>query len=1016
MKLKKFKYLLSIGATALAIAPIASLTINANSNVIVKTNVKNNEGEVVSTDPTTTSTPTITPETPTTVDATALSPAGNDLYNDYNYESGYVVKSVENHTITFYNWFKQKMWSLDVSTVLKGLSGENSKTLETMNIRGALTSTGEYDTKLFVYGNIGDTTTTTTGSYVFEVDMTTGSLVENSLVENDTGTTTTTGNSNSTLIGDVQQLTVIDANTVVVSSDISNSGTDNNHSFQVSVLTFNGNTETEEGSDTTTNGPAVTTMTAALNDYSLTFGEVLGVIKKGSEYVFAITSTNIYQTTNTSTTQNFELNVYYFYFKQNNNNLEITNFTESQVMTGNPQVSKNQAKPFHSQTIISSVPKAEITSQNNTTTTGAGNKQQVTDAQNWLENNATNFSVVYPGTAADPKMMVSFNWDTTDITPDVGANDIGKNKVTMVSFNTNTNNNGNQVIIGLYNMPTNINTSSSSSSIATLGISNLVYTRTKDGDNFIQPYAVIVGQAITSGKPSIWFNLVKLDTTATLSNTTATSGTTTTTDGNSSVTPSGGGSAQNIAVAYTAGCFGTTDLYTENGATVTSNNVKKMDWQLQFIPGNGTKTSDSIDNYYGYITTGIENSDKKVDYQENFIKLPATGTKNILADEQYLNYYQFGITDAEIKANYKAFSADTTISDLSAIDPNWFATENTKNSLVANLEQVYKYTTSENSEDTITTPWTKEDLAISNADTSKLVVNEANGTISGSITYNVKNWWNDNTTSITRDVGTLQLTDATTFNNNFSFNLSDKFALDDSNTDPKSVAKWLETKYSFDKLFPQGETSSTTASADLINFLTDLLTNANMGSSLKTILLNSLKSTQETTTPSGETGENEEGTVAENSSVKLKDQTTTTETEGTGTSTSTASAAIQVGNYITVTPSSADQSVKVDYDLSSANIPTSAFTGASATGTLNYKGFTTTPLGPNDKGYNSYQDWSGESSPADSAPGNQDGSTSANNSSSLSGGVIAAIIIAILVVIALIIGIYFFVKKRKNIQ
>ena len=353
MKLKKFKYLLSIGATALAIAPIASLTINATNNAVVKTNVVNNaeEGGGEST-----TTPSIPLTAPTTVDATTLSPAGNDLYNDYNYESGYVVKDVATGTISFYNWFKQKMWDFSV-TNNDSLPNLKGKTLQTMNIRGALKTDSTYDTKLFVYGNVGDaSSTTTSGSYVFEIDMTTGSLVENSLVENETGTTTTDGNS-STLIGDVQQLTVIDANTVIVSSDISNT-TNNGHSFNVSVLTFNGNSVSEgETESATSAAPTVTTMTNDLGTFSLTFGEVLGVIKKDDKYLFAFSGASAISTNGSN---NFNLNIYYFYFKQNTGTtttLTQTNFTETSAMTNSQpsaidQISANNAKPFDIETIL----------------------------------------------------------------------------------------------------------------------------------------------------------------------------------------------------------------------------------------------------------------------------------------------------------------------------------------------------------------------------------------------------------------------------------------------------------------------------------------------------------------------------------------------------------------------------------------------------------------------------------------------------------------------------------------
>ena len=1020
MKLKKFKYLLSIGATALAIAPIASLAINVNSNAIVKTNVKNNEDTQEET--TDSSSTLITPDQPTSVDPATLSPAGNDLYNDYNYESGYVVKDVANATISFYNWFKQKLWDFKVTDQVSALNG---KTLKTMNIRGALNADGSYDTKLFVYGNIGDTTTT--GSYVFEIDMTNGAYIENSLVQN---TTTTTSDSNgNTVIHDIRQLTVIDENTVVVSGDITNTAAAGSspslaHTLWVSIITFNSITNQDQEGETTSAPTVQTTSTNFGGNYNFVFGEVLGVIKKQSEYVFAISTLSNFKYSSSSSSQSvsssssFDMSVSYWYFKSSSSDSSLTltqtGFQETSALTSSYGTT---AFALDSEIILDNVSGTEISSMDTTTTsTGAGNIGDVNKAHAWLETKCTNFSVVYPGTPTDPKMLVSFNWDTTDLSAninEVGTNGTGKDKVTLVQFNSDTNASKDQVIFSIYKMPANITTTTTSNQVALLGISNLVYTRTKSGDGFIQPYAVIVGQANADQKPSIWFNLVKLDTTSALSNTSATSGTTTTT-----TTTNG----NDQSVASTGGAFSAKDLYTTDGKAVsgtTTTNINKMDWQLQFIPGNGTKgTSDSISNYYGYITTGIENTDtKSVDFKENFFALPATVTANSTVTELELNGYQFGISDAQLQSTYKA----ATTSDTS-INPNSIASDATKQSIIANLSQVYSYTVTESSptipESGQTGAFAQDSAAtISNPDTSKLVFND-DGSVTGSISYSVKNWWNDNTTTITKDLTALNLKLSPL--SEFNFNLSGNNALDDSNSDPKSVAKWLEAKYSFEKLFPSDAGSQTTASQDLISFLKDLLNNANMGATLKAILINSLSQTSTntatTTEESSDQGSSDgQGGTTQQSSVKLQAD------EDSGTS--AADAAIKVGQYITVTPNSTDKSVAVGYDLSAANLTTGDTSGADQAGikgTLNFKDFTGT-IDPNSTNYNSYQDWSGESSPADNTPtpgGDSTPQTPTNNnsSSSLSGGAIAGIIIAVLVVIALIIGIYFFVKKRKNIQ
>lgn len=97
MKLKKFKYLLAVSSAALAIAPIASIAINSN-NTIAKTNIANNNAAESGT-----TNYAQTPNRPTNVDLSTLSPQTNDLYNVYNYKLGYVVKDVAKTTISFYD-------------------------------------------------------------------------------------------------------------------------------------------------------------------------------------------------------------------------------------------------------------------------------------------------------------------------------------------------------------------------------------------------------------------------------------------------------------------------------------------------------------------------------------------------------------------------------------------------------------------------------------------------------------------------------------------------------------------------------------------------------------------------------------------------------------------------------------------------------------------------------------------------------------------------------------------------
>ena len=1034
MKLKKFKYLLSIGATALAIAPIASLAINATNNAIVKTNVVNTAESSTGSETDATSALIVPTEIKTgdaNLDPATLSPAPNDLYNDYNYESGYVVKSGINTSdtssntspnISFYNWFKKKVWSLDLTSI-NGLSG---KTFKTVNVRGALTSDGTYDTKLFVYGNFASTqfeatassasTTVTTptptsGSFVFEVDMTNGAYIENSLVTNNTGTSATDSqDTTTTLIPDANNLTVVDANTVIVTSIFKNTDQNNksDFSFGVSQIEFN------EVTDDSTNTPSVSSQNVtfganAVTDGSetitATLGQVLGVIKKDNDYLFAFSGMGV---DNGQGAQSPGAAVYFWNFNNTNNNNDVdTNklnlssdkFTETKSLGGTNIDNRDLA--------FDSVPVS--TDSVSDVKSGAGkdtkaNGATIQDYQNYLLNKANNFSVVYSGTIENPEMYISFNWDSTDLTGNAAST--FNNKVIAAQFSTTTTTTTgttNTPILGTYSVTTTTNgTNGVQSGLTYLGISNLVSTRIKpDGSETIAPpYAVVVAYGTSRSNQRIWFNMASLGSELTK---------------NSSSSDSNDNPVNYVS---TSKWYCSDDIYM--AGITTSGTANNIDWYLQFIPNNGVGEGEATaKTFYGYISTGTE-TNNAVALQENFISFPGNNTNaavtdlsgattNTTATVAALKGYQFGITDDQLQSTYKAATIDDTTT---TIDPNSIATEATKNAIIANLSQVYSYNVSEDGNKTVT-GWAQDTTTTASiADASGLVVDAANGTISGTLTYKVKNYWNNGTTPISITIPTLQLSKPA----DYSFDLSGNNALDDSNTDPKSVAKWLEAKYSFEKLFPSDAGSSTTASADLISFLKDLLTNANMGATLKAILINSLSqtSTNTATTDGTNQGSGGEGGTTQQSSVKLQ-----ADSESTGSATD---AAIKVGQYITVTPNSTDKSVAVGYDLSAANLSTSdtSTNQAGIKGTLNFKGFTGT-IDPNSTNYNSYQNWSGESSPADNAPtpgADTTPQTPTNNdsSSSLSGGAIAGIIIAVLVVIALIIGIYFFVKKRKSIQ
>ncbi|MCF0217950.1 MAG: hypothetical protein HUJ42_02790, partial [Malacoplasma sp.] len=651
MKLKKFKYLLSIGASALAIAPIASLAINPTNNAIVKTNVKNNaegdSGEQSTGETADSSSTLITPVQPAdgSIKADTLSPAPNDLYNEYNFESGYVIKDVASGTISFYNWYKQEVWTITVNSD-SVTNFPTDKTIGTMNIKGALTQDGTYDTKLFVYGNFSSDSTTT-GSYVFEVDMETGKYVDNTLVTN---TNPTQSDQNTTtLIGDANLLTVINSNTIIITPKANTTTTNFTYKISFSEITFN------SGSDPT----VVDYNNVSIDKYTGWYiGEIVGVIETNNQYVFAFKS---YDSKNSESFGILEV-----YFKKSTSGtttttLTYTPFNESKSLQNN-SVNNNSFDymPFENspESLSSSSSSNGISATNNTT--------YDSKTMEALNSSFNNISVVYSGTIDNPRMLISCNWDSTDLSSNYELSDAAATKVLVTELSKD----GSAPTLGTFS----VSSSTGRSGVTYLGISNLVSTRNAN----VGPYAVAVGYGVATAQANtgydtgslnrIWFNLVSLN--GTLTNTT-----------NSSSNDNG------TTYALTSGKWiNTFDAYTTNNSTPSNTNKNKIDWQLQFIPNNGTAASGSTDitNYYGYISTGKEQSDKSIAWQENFFQIPKTVTTEGIVD-YFLNDYQFGVTNDELTKVYKAIDAAT---ELTTIDKNAFATNATAQSVIDNLYQM----------------------------------------------------------------------------------------------------------------------------------------------------------------------------------------------------------------------------------------------------------------------------------------------------------------------------------------
>ena len=112
MKIRKYKWLLSLTTIAAVLTPVAIFNGNNNNNTngysIEKQRVKNNADTDSQESGESTSTLQI-PESVSMADISHLAPNADDLYNEYAYDSGYVIKDETNHMIYFYSWFKEEI-------------------------------------------------------------------------------------------------------------------------------------------------------------------------------------------------------------------------------------------------------------------------------------------------------------------------------------------------------------------------------------------------------------------------------------------------------------------------------------------------------------------------------------------------------------------------------------------------------------------------------------------------------------------------------------------------------------------------------------------------------------------------------------------------------------------------------------------------------------------------------------------------------------------------------------------
>ena len=993
MKIRKYKWLLSLTTIAAVLTPVAIFNGNNNTNgySIEKQSVKNNAAA------------STFPSTLTESEVYALAPDPEDLYNEYAFASGYVIKDETSHIIYFYNWFKEEVWQV----TLKEIPNFPTETIASMNVKGALTSTGGFDTKLFVYGNFDSNK----GSYLFELDMTNGALIANSLVTNTTNinaaetatqnnqdsVTQTTDNS---LISDANLLTVIDANTVIVTQkNVQHHSTtkmgDSENTFNFSEIKFSENNES---------APTITTYkNVSLGKSTIyTYGEILGVIYSNNQYVFAV---NGLGTSNSK----YVLSVLEFYFKrsittatddseQENEpanpanpagTLAVTGFTETKpIATNNTNNSVNDYMYF-----VNGINPSEVAGKTESTTT----THSVTLEQEikYLNDKCNNFSVKVAGTISEPKMLISLNWDSTDLSvsnPENPGN----------SVNQNSNNGANKVLVSslksdgtsapefaTYTLSTS---NGIQANLTYMGISNLIYTR----DTNQSPFAVAVAYATSGGKTTIWFNFAKIDLTAMETNNSSSSSSSS--SNNNDVSYLASGSSESSSNWW----FATDDQYSTTTTTsdIQKNKIK-MDWYLNFIPNtNKAATDGSQPSYVGYITTGKENSEGSIDYYQNYFEIPGQISNVITINNTKINLndYQFATIDSLLNNEFKA-----TDKNAATIDSNSFATQSTKTAIINKLaslpSDIVAYNvnvtpaTQDSQTDTITTnvlentsPFANIVLSQDNALTDNLTENKETGIIEGTVSFKVKNYWNDETTTITRNVY-LQLNKAA----DFAFARDTVSKIDDTNADNTAIVDYVEAKYPI-STFTKDSDDFKAYFKEFISDSLSKLSYVDLGPTLRDILLNSIDSAVNASV------QNQSATKSVSLNSDLQDVN---------------SDSYQVGSYITVWPNEANNSVTITYDLSKTGIPTEG-DSTLAPITLTYKNFSTSADPSN---FATYDTWVANKQSQDSSVTPQPGNNNNNNaatSSQLEGWKIALIVIAVILVIAIIVGLYFWMKKRNT--
>ncbi|MCF0217588.1 MAG: hypothetical protein HUJ42_00885 [Malacoplasma sp.] len=1014
MKLKKYKYLILFPAISAIISPI--ILLNNNYNQTTKASVSNQSLNATTTE-TTSSEPTIDPnitkpDAPN-IDLSTLTPKISDLYNDYAFSSGYVIVSGSgnNTKISFYNWFKQDLWTFDFNAIkpqetqadndtnnatdantpttdtnsfktenqasvvvgglpeggsiqitnfqsLFGMNNGNKK-IATLKVKGGLNADGTFDNKrLFVYGNFANNQ----GSYIFALDMTNGSIIKlgslsdaivslsvqdtkaaapvgEGLAQNapETGNKVTGSDNpketiNSNLVSDANLLTVVDENTLIVTearstlNKMGDSKNPNTFNFTIinlgdanTTVTLNSdnNSVNEDGTtpapaeDEAVNTTTGTTVTSYYNVYLVNdssaatsplyyFDGPIGVIKENDNLMFAIPS--LTKNSSNSSSSSWDLQVWNFFYTLNSTTkvYTATQYTTAKALTG----SNTTTTSFDRLTFKAGETEATI----------KGSDSAVNDNNAYAYLDKVVFSSEVVSNATMQKMIVSMDYDSTDLT--ITPSGDGTSKLMVMSLNssaaTSTSPGGNPQVFTytIANKGTN-----SSTAITISGITNLVYTK----DNSVAPYAVVLGK---SGQKLYM-----------------------------------GFAALNGAINVTADNNNVQLSVIDRWFQLTSNE-NKTSWEVGFIPSTeytSTQDKTTTTSYFAYLVNETQQS-SELKTSSYYISVSPSKAANydVISNFSTANYksaiqkdYQFGITDAQIADKYKV-NQDLT-------QANIWADETTKDNLAKDLAQEL-YLDINGSSGAINNNQGLLTQFINYTDDLK--ADPVNGTITGSVSFEVNNWWNNEKSTITRNV-------------NIQLNKESDYQINLANIDTGDRAKYVEAKYRIDGFNKQA-------------FLQDAIDSTNIGPVLKQLfgytqnpnVTSSIQTQAATTTVS-------DNKIADCLQVK------------------------QVNNIVLVT-----------YDLTPLNIPASVIPLDQQSGELVYKNFTGKITNPSSTVFQSFEDWQKqqqsqqENTPTTATPTsttNSNSSTSSNN-----GLAIATLVIAIVAVIAVVACLFFAIKTNRT--